>query len=555
MTAEAADGAENVTSTAASPAVSWRSTLRASAVVFVLAVLVRLPACGESFWLDELHTAWTIHDGPDRVLPRASLGHQTPTYFVTLWGWQALFGGGEATLRFSSVVATSLAAAVLCGGLARVTSSLPAGLVAAAVLAIERNAIFFGTELRPYAWIVFLSAGAILCFAALGRARSRHDHPGLWFLLIACCLAAAWIQPTSLGVLAWLPLALLALWGIREPNSLRPVTRADIALLAVAGVGLWGLWSAVLAESWRERTAWAAFASADSLNQIRHMWAWGPLWIAPVAVSGFARWRAGDQPRHRISAWFTLAMLLATLTAVVTLLAWAVAYAGWLPVWHRRYLVALLPAFAALCGLAVSGVGAVIPGRSNAADWIGLGWIGAGWMRAGWTLVTGSLLVGWLGFRQSTFESLARRPSAVVRRGEDWRGAVRWVNRRLNSGDRLLVDAGLIEATAYLKRGVTPRPGTTSDQLRYLCFPVLGPYRPDREISIAPLGLAAAAASGADLNLPGEDHHLFVISRRRVTALSRILESWLSDRQEIRIQIAAFGGVSAARLALSERDD
>ena len=31
--------------------------------VAAVAIAIRLPSCGESFWLDELHSAWAVQDG------------------------------------------------------------------------------------------------------------------------------------------------------------------------------------------------------------------------------------------------------------------------------------------------------------------------------------------------------------------------------------------------------------------------------------------------------------------------------------------------------------
>ncbi len=48
--------------------------------IFVLAVCLRVPSCYESFWLDELHTAWAIWGDLGAVSQRAEAGNQTPLY-------------------------------------------------------------------------------------------------------------------------------------------------------------------------------------------------------------------------------------------------------------------------------------------------------------------------------------------------------------------------------------------------------------------------------------------------------------------------------------------
>lgn len=87
----------------------WHGRLAAAvAAVFVAAVLIRLPACYESFWVDELHSAWAVWDGIDQVQPRAAAGNQTPVYFFGLWFWRQLVGRSEVALRMSSVLAMSV---------------------------------------------------------------------------------------------------------------------------------------------------------------------------------------------------------------------------------------------------------------------------------------------------------------------------------------------------------------------------------------------------------------------------------------------------------------
>ena len=80
----------------------------ASLAVFCTAIILRVPSCYESFWIDELHSAWVVWDSLGDVTPRAKLGHQSPFYFVGLWFWKQIVGGGEVALRLSSILAVAL---------------------------------------------------------------------------------------------------------------------------------------------------------------------------------------------------------------------------------------------------------------------------------------------------------------------------------------------------------------------------------------------------------------------------------------------------------------
>ena len=57
---------------------SARSIVTASIVVFAVALLLRIPSCYESFWVDELHSAWCVWDNLADVPARAEIGHQSP---------------------------------------------------------------------------------------------------------------------------------------------------------------------------------------------------------------------------------------------------------------------------------------------------------------------------------------------------------------------------------------------------------------------------------------------------------------------------------------------
>ena len=55
----------------------WVSAGIASVLVFAVAVIFRVPSCHESFWIDELHSAWVVADGFADVSSRAAIGSQT----------------------------------------------------------------------------------------------------------------------------------------------------------------------------------------------------------------------------------------------------------------------------------------------------------------------------------------------------------------------------------------------------------------------------------------------------------------------------------------------
>ena len=104
----------------ASPRPSWNIDLRShitlaitSIIIATVVIAFRVPSCSESFWVDELHTVWTIHDDLADVLPRAQIGHQQPYYFGLLWLWRQTFGESELALRMTSVLSVAIASVIL----------------------------------------------------------------------------------------------------------------------------------------------------------------------------------------------------------------------------------------------------------------------------------------------------------------------------------------------------------------------------------------------------------------------------------------------------------
>jgi mannosyltransferase len=116
-------------------------------------------------WLDELHTSWVVSGKLSEVAPRAAMGNQSPVYFYGVWGVTQLFGQSELTLRVISLIAGVLLIPATFLLAARWTGSPIAGLAAAALVAIEREFLFYSTEARPYALAQLVGVIQVACFA------------------------------------------------------------------------------------------------------------------------------------------------------------------------------------------------------------------------------------------------------------------------------------------------------------------------------------------------------------------------------------------------------
>lgn len=470
---------------------SGRGVIAAALLVFAISMALRMPSCYESFWLDELHSAWSVWGSLSEVGPRAVAGHQTPFYFLGLWIWKQFVGDSELALRLSSVLAMSLASVILLIGVARWSRSLAAGITSGLVLAIENNAIFFGTELRPYATVVLCSSIAHVAFLALLETESRLKLRGRWSGLIIAILLAFMIQPTSIGVLALLPISLMVRWSLIDLRRLSRFGVTDGLLLLTTATTMLAIWFMTLGESWQQRAHWSAFASANHIGEIMQVWDWLWLLVVPliaVCLAVVLRHRSDVSAAVRRPGVATGVLALVAVTA--TCLYWTVSWLEWAPIWHRRYFVALLPTFACIGGGAVAAIVA-----ASKSDPFG---------RRG-TLVsisTAALLLVGLGTAQRIYQRLVEYPVALAVRGEDWRSANQWVNDNARIGDIVLLESGLIEAKGQLPdevlsgsdgivqiRAIGQEPGRGSPSaLEYLLFPVRGPYSIPHHVGLHPWG-------------------------------------------------------------------
>ena len=259
------------------------------AVVFLVAFAIRWPSCGESFWVDELHTAWCAFADWGEVGTRAAIGNQQGGYFYLIAFWNRLVPEGavtlygvEALLRLTSVLLVSCAAAWMLRIVTRTSGSLIGGLAAGLALGVESNAIFFGTELRPYAAIVFLSTAVLSLATRIIDADFHHsgaiDRTGFVRRvgLHLVVLLAASVHVTSLAVLAVMVVVFVLMdwWRWRRNRSARFVV---LSIHGTAGM-VWGLVAVLWMQSheslWNAREAWTSFATANSWSQIGTLWPW-----------------------------------------------------------------------------------------------------------------------------------------------------------------------------------------------------------------------------------------------------------------------------------------
>lgn len=413
----------------------------------IVAVAVRWTSLSESFWVDELHSAWCVWDTPADVFSRSTMGHQSPVWFTGLWAWKQVVGENEFALRMFSVLAVAIGCGVLTGGVARISGRTVAGIAAGLAMAIESNSLFFGTELRPYSAVILFASVAAVCFARVWRVGSRRDAPAAWIGLCVSVGASVLCQPTSAGVLIALPIVLL---------SFRDFTRLDAGLIVASLLLAIGIWTTTLSESWTSRDTWAGFATATNWQQLWRAWDWVWLLIVPCFIGLIL-------PKHR-----SLIAALSLVVIATTTFYFAASYFGVMPIWHRRYFVAGLPLMACVIGLAVGS----IEKKNNAVPLAGGSDAGG---RVLQQCLVAVVLVGGLVWSQGTLSQFANRPLVV--RGEDWRSAIELVvDNSVADKSNVAIDAGLIESS-WMADGEL-----TFAQVDYLTFVAGGPYRTTGEV-------------------------------------------------------------------------
>jgi 4-amino-4-deoxy-L-arabinose transferase-like glycosyltransferase len=186
------------------------SALWALAALTALGVAVRFASLGvQSYHHDEIITA-------ARVIP-GSFGHMLsevrtsesnpPLYYVLAWGWAKAFGSGEVGLRSLTALfgAATVPVAYMIG---RELASWRAGLIAAAIVAVNPMLIWYSQESRSYALLVFFGALSLLFFARALRTHADRDL-GLWALASALALLSHYFAFFVVGIEAvWLLVAL-----------------------------------------------------------------------------------------------------------------------------------------------------------------------------------------------------------------------------------------------------------------------------------------------------------------------------------------------------------
>ena len=153
-------------------------------LVTCLGLYFRCYPVGESLWLDELHTAWTVLAEDNQALAqRAQLGNNSTVYFRFVRVVTGLFGTSELTLRCISIIAGTLLIPITflvsrdgCG-----CGPIPAA-TAALLVCIDRYHNFYACEARTYALVQLVALIHFGLFILL-LTRDRQMWNWVWWTI------------------------------------------------------------------------------------------------------------------------------------------------------------------------------------------------------------------------------------------------------------------------------------------------------------------------------------------------------------------------------------
>jgi mannosyltransferase len=208
------------------------TVLWALAGLTALGLAVRFASLGvQSYHHDEVITAARVIPGDFAEMLRQVKGSESnpPLYYVLAWGWAKVFGTGEFGLRSLTALfgAATVPVAYLIG---RELASSRAGLIAAAIVALNPMLIWYSQEARSYALLVFFGAVALLFFVRALRTKKGRDL-ALWALASGLALCSHYFAVFAVAIeAAWLLIALRSRWRTVVP-AVGAVIAVGLALL------------------------------------------------------------------------------------------------------------------------------------------------------------------------------------------------------------------------------------------------------------------------------------------------------------------------------------
>ncbi len=165
--------------------VDQRKTIAAMAGLFLLALVLRMIGAGrESAWCDEIVCLQLLDiHGLIAYLRevRAADPPMTPLYYVTAYIWSQVFGPSVFSMRLLSAVFSAATTIVLLALGRRMYGNM-AGWVASLVFTFAPVHIYYGQEIRFYAFVGFWASLSMLAFHHI-----LEKNDGRWWAVYFLC--------------------------------------------------------------------------------------------------------------------------------------------------------------------------------------------------------------------------------------------------------------------------------------------------------------------------------------------------------------------------------
>jgi mannosyltransferase len=444
------------------------------AIVCVAGAVLRFATLdGQSLWFDEAVTARLLRmdlAGLLHAIPDSE--SSPPLYYLLAWLWTHVFGTGEVGLRsLSALLGTATIPVVWALG--RRIGGERAGLVAAALIAVNPMLVWFSQEARAYGLLVLLAAlAALLWLRALER--PGPGRAAAWGVVAALALATHYY-----AIFLVTPMAIWLLLAGARTNRVRLAALAPllVALVALAPLAL------------KQRANDTAAFIGDSALGTRI------LQVPKQLLVGY------DSPAETLLAILSAIVLLVALRGLWALVASGARGPAQDDAVQLAGLVAatlVLPALAALVGedhlitrnlIAVAPLGAALAGA-------GLVHAERLWPALKPTALASACLLGLIAVVGVALEPRSQR--------DDWRGAVRALGHE--PGERVIVatPASALAPLRYYLPGTRPltEPAVLTSEVDYIALSERSPGerpdppRPKQTPDPAPaLGLAGEARS------------------------------------------------------------
>lgn len=193
-----------------------------------LAAALRFATLGlQSLEYDEAYTAGVVLPGSFghmlSLLPKTE--SSPPLHYLLEWVWTRPFGRSEVSVRFISALAGTAVVPVVYAAARRLGSSR-AGLVAAALVAVNPFLLWYSQEARAYGLLTLLGALSFLAFVAA----LQDPSPRRLALWAGVCALALWTHYFAVFLVA-----AEAAWLLWCSDARR---RVALAVAAVAAAGL-----------------------------------------------------------------------------------------------------------------------------------------------------------------------------------------------------------------------------------------------------------------------------------------------------------------------------